>query len=458
MGNHLFSLIKTKYAIPFIVVTALVHSAETFAAKLDMDIGVNSELIWTDNVDIAAVERNSDTYLAVNPYIRIKRDNSRISADLDYQIKATAYTQYSGRNDLQHLFRSNLGIEIYRDYFFTDIYIASESEVIDASKAISFDGLSYDTNTTDKYTAKVSPRGVVPVIGDIGIDFSSSHGKTIYDQDLNDIEEHSAFVSLGTASRGTSFNWGINANKEYSLEETQNPTEYEQLDFSFSYPIFNRALFSAKYGEKREVLSSETDRSWDKGEIWNASLAYAISAKTRIECGNGKDLHGDTFKFSLAHETPRSKISLGYDESQITQLIKDIPFKFNRFVDVYVQKQSSVNWKLTGVKNTVSLDLKRDERYYRNIDAEEVLMSANVRWEHKLSGRSNIIGVINWWRLGDDEIDRIDDMVLYSLKYDRKIGNKSNWYVGADAGIRDGVEAALEYKEFKFKLGAELSY
>ncbi len=442
-------------------------SVDASAAKIDLDAGVYSELLWTDNVDISVIRRDSDTYLLVNPYIRFSRDGNRIKANMDYQAKATVYSQHSGMNDLQHMFRGDLGIEIIRDRFFTDVYVAQESEVINANEAISFDGLFYGANTTEKYTAQVSPRGSIPITGDVGIDFSSKHGKIIYDHGIDNIEEHQAYASLGTGGRSAKFNWGVNASKQYTQTGNDYPSEYEQIDVSASYPFFSRIMLNGKIGEKREVLSSYINRSWDRDVVWQGSLIYALSNKTRFEIGGGKDLYSDLAHVSFSHVLPRSVFLANYTQSEVTQLTDDlknstekqVPYKFGRPLnDIYEQKKGTVNWKLTGVKNTVNVNLSGEERFYRNLGETEILLDANLVWQHKISGRSNIVANIDWWRLMDRSARRLDDMTLYSLKYDRKIGTKTKWFTGVKAGIRDGTQAALEYKEFMFLIGAELKY
>ena len=457
-----------KWAVTVIISTVIfICPISAQASKVDLEAGVYSELIWTDNVDIASVKRDADTYLMVNPYIRMNRKSNRIEANLDYQAKATVYNQYSGRNDLQHLLRGDASIEVIRDVLAADVYISQESEVINAEEAISFEGLSYGANTANKYTAKVSPRGVIPIDGDIGIDFYSSHGKIIYDQGIEDVLEHQARASLGTGARSYRLNWGLNASKQYIQTENNNPSESEQIDLSGSFPILNRVLFHVMYGHKREVLSSYVNRGWDTGNIWESRLSYAFSNKTRFEVGGGKDLYGNRAQASFQHVLPRSALYIDHVESQVTQLSDDIktarekqvPHKFGRAVDdIYVQKKSTINWKLIGAKNTVNLYFGHEERFYRNISVTEILLDSNLRWEYKLSGRSNLTMSVNWWRLGDKQEDRLDDMGLYSLKYNRKIGAKSEWYTGVRAGIRDGVSAALEYKEFMLMLGAKLKY
>lgn len=451
----------------FFTGSLIVSSVNVFAAKFDLEAGVYSELTWTDNVDIAIAKRDADTYLTVNPYLRMSRDSNRIKANMDYQAQATIYNQYSGRNDLQHLLRGDLQVEFIRDHFVTDFYIARESEVINADEAISFDGLFYGANTADKYTAQVSPKGVIPLVGDIAIDFFSSHGKVVYDQGIDDLEEHQAKIAIGTGTRSTGLNWGLNVSKQYVQTENQNSSQSEQIDLSGSFPVFNRLLVHAMFGQKREVLSSYVDREWDKGEIWEGKLIYAFSNKTKLEAGGGKDLYSHRAIASFMHATQRTSLQIDHIESQVTKLSNDIkearektdPYKFGRAVDdIFIQKKSSINWKVLGAKNTINFYLGHEERFYRNIGVTEILLDSNLRWEYRLSGRSNLSATINWWRLGDKQEDRLDDMSLYTLKYQRNIGSKSHWYASAKAGIRDGTHAALEYKEFKLLLGAEFRY
>ena len=457
-----------KWATTFFFSTVIFTCpVKAIASKIDLEAGVYSELIWTDNADIASVKRDSDIYTSINPYVRAKRDGKRIKANIDYQAKVIAYNKHTGRNDLNHLLRGNLDAELLKERLFTNIYVAVDREVVDPDSAISFDDLLYGDNTTDKYTARVSPGGVIPILKDIGLDFSSSHGKILYDYGLADVDEHKANASLGTASRSSGVNWGVNAGKQYVQTENNNPSEYEQIDFSASVPVFNRTLLSVKYGEKREVLSSTADRSWQKGKVWSCNLGYALSSKTKLEFGGGEDLYNDQLLFSLTHAAVRSHVKVNYIQSEITLITQEInedmdrvrAQKFGRAIDaVYVQKKGDISWRLIGSKNIIDLYLAHEERYYRNIDENENMIRARLMWEHKVSGRSNLRAAVNWWRLGDDQQDRLDDMAFYSLRYNINFDSKSNWYAGVDAGIRDGVQSALEYKEFKFRIGAELRY
>ncbi len=457
----------SKRAVAVIFSTAiLICPASAIASKIDLDAGVYSEIVWTDNVDLAASKRESDVYLMINPYVRANHIGRRIKSSFDYQLRAAAYQQHSGMNDLQHLLRGDLGVDLIRDNVFVDFYLAQESEVVDANKAISFDGFSYGANTANSYTGKVMPRGILPIVGDIGVDFSSSHGKIVYDQGIDDILEHQAHVSLGTGARSAGLNWGLSARKQYVQIENSHPSEYEQLDVSTSFPIFSRVLISAKYGEKREVLSSSNNRSWNQGEIWNGKIIYAISSKTNVQFGGGNDLYGDNVIISFQQETKRSKLKLDYSESEVTTLtaglIEDVtgsnPWELIYIDDIYVQKKGAIKWKLAGVRNTIDIFLKREDRYYRNLGTDETLYAANLHWKHRFSGRSDLIANINWWRLGGGSESRLDDIALYSLKYARGIFQNSNWYISGKAGIRDGTQTALEYKQLIFLIGAELRY
>lgn len=475
-GNVVVSLIKNPFVFfnKSVVVLLLLFSTTVFAKELELEAGISTDYVWTDNVDIAVDERESDSYLSVSPFVSLNSQGRRVNAFVDYRATGYMYANNSSMNDMQHLFRGDLGVELIRDRFFTDFYVSHENEVIDADDAISFDGLTYGSNSTSKYTAQISPRYIQPITGDIGFSYSSSHGKIYYDRGIDDVEEHDANLSLGTASRSTFFNWSINSSFEYIKTENLNASEYRQVDLTSSYPIFNRTIFYLMYGKKRERLSSSADDSWDKGDVWDAKIAYSPSIRTKIELGGGEDLYGDTYLASIGYKTKKTSLSLIHIQQQVNrvteELLDDInnefPYElygdeydlYREDGDIYVQKKTYLTWNIEGVKNSIDLILKYEERAYRNIGQKEIFTGADIQWDYTLSSKSDIRANLMWWRLGDDFNDRLDDMSTYSLRYTRNINKKSIWYTGVQAGIRDGTDAALEYKQAKVTVGAELKY
>ncbi len=468
-GNAVVYLIKNPFVFvnKSVVVLLLLFSTTIYAKKLELDAGVSSDYVFTDNVDIGATQRESDSYLLVSPFVNLKSQGRRVNAYMDYRATGYMYAKNSGMNDMQHLLRGDLGIELIRDRFFTDFYVSHESEVIDAEDAISFDGLVYAANSANKYTGQVKPRFVLPLAGDLGVSYSSSHAKIIYDRGIDDVEEHDAVVSLGTASRSAFLNWNINSSFEYIKTEGFNASEYRQVDLTSSYPIFNKAIFYIMLGKKWERLSSSTDYSWFEGNVWDAKIAYSLSTRTKIEFGGGEDLSGDTYIASISYENKKNLLSLSHIEQQVNRVNEDIlerdaeglPVDFYRGEDdVYVQKKTYLTWNIEGIKNSIDLTLKYEDRTYRNLGANEIFIGADIQWDYALSSKSYLRANLRWWRLGDDLNDRLDDMSTYSLKYTRNISKKATWYTAVQAGIRDGTEAAYEYKQAKFTVGAELKY
>ncbi len=468
-GNAVVSLVKNPFVFvnKSVVVLLLLFSTTVYAKKLELDAGINTEYVFTDNVDIAVQERESDSYLLFSPFVNIKSQGRRVNAYMDYRATGYMYAKNSGMNDMQHLLRGDLGIELIRDRFFTDFYVSRESEVIDAEDAISFDGLIYGANSTNKYTAQVKPMFVLPISGDLGAFYSSSHGKIIYDRGIDDVEEHDAVLSLGTASRSAFFNWNINSSFEYIKTEGFKASEYRQVDFTSSYPVFNRTIFYVMFGKKWERLSSSPSYSWFDGNVWNAKIAYSLSTRTKFELGGGEDLYGDTHLASIIYENDKTALSLSYSEKQVNRVTQDIEDQladertYKLYLgesDVYVQKKTHLTWNVEGVKNSIDLTLKYEDRIYRNIEQNEIFIGADIQWDYNLSSKSYIRANLRWWRLGDDLNDRLDDMSTYSLKYNRSISKKASWFTSVQAGIRDGTQAALEYKQAKFTVGAELKY
>ncbi len=468
-GNAVVYLIKNPFVFvnKSVVVLLLLFSTTIYAKKLELNAGVTSEYVFTDNVDIGAAQRESDSYLLVSPFVNLKSQGRRVNAYMDYRASGYMYAKNSGMNDMQHLLRGDLGVELIRDRFFTDFYVSHESEVIDAEDAISFDGLIYGANSANKYTGQIKPRFVLPISGDLGVSYSSSHGKIYYDRGIDDVEEHDAIVSFGTASRSALFNWNINSSFEYIQTEGFNASEYRQVDLVSSYPIFNRAIFYIMLGKKWERLSSSTNYSWFEGNVWDAKIAYSLSTRTKLEFGGGEDLYGDTYLASFSYENNKTALSLSYSEQQVNRVTQDITdqlvderlYKFYRGEsDVYVQKKTRLTWNVEGVKNSIDLTLKYEDRIYRNLGQNEIFIGADIQWDYTLSSKSNIRANLRWWRLGDDLNDRLDDMSTYSLKYTRNMSKKAIWYTAVQAGIRDGTEAAFEYKQAKFTVGAELKY
>lgn len=467
-GNDLASLMKNSAALikKTGIVLLLLFSITLSAKNLEVDVGVSTDIVWTDNVDIAVSQKVSDSYIAIGPFVRLNSQGRRVNASVDYSALGYMYNKHTGMNDMQHLLRGDLDVELIKDRFFTDVYISQESEVIDAEDAISFEGLFYEANSTNKYTGQINPRWIQPIAGDLGFTFFSSHGKIYYDRGREDIEEHNANVSLGTASRSTFLNWNINSSFGYVKTENQKASKQRQLDLSSSYPIFNKAVFFVTLGEKQERLSSSTDDSWDQGTIWDAKIAYSLSTRTKFELGGGEDLYGDTFLANISYETKKSALSLNYSEEQVNRVAEDIfedthgdslPYELSRSDEViYVQKKSYLAWKVQGVKNTIDMILKREERLYRNIGLKEILVGADIQWDYVLSSKSNLKTNLRWWRVGDDFKDRLDDMSVFSIKFTRNINEKSIWYTGVTVGVRDGTDAALEYKQIKVMAGVQL--
>lgn len=401
-------------------VSVLLATHNSFAADVKITPRVETELTYTDNVDLTASDEQSSEITSLLAGIEMKADGNDGNLSLDYQIQQLLYSYNSDKNELYNelefsadkgLFsstnlRGNVSASIsnvarnIRSNASTDVTTADTVESRDASVGLSYqsnpsglmdlftsiDGSieSNDDNIGNNNTFEGSivgtqGRSIKTYFWSVDQHYETTHGK--------DGEESTESIELDQELGLQQLN-GFSPYLHYYYEDYSGQSGDDSADSSSWGPGVKYYLTRHSYIDIGYDFSLDDDNS----DFWRGGLHLNPSARTLLDFGYTKRFYGDAYSFSLTHSTRRMTNSITYQE-EVSNYNRDLYIAGNQIEQLNISKTLTWTSSLDFRRSTFTLDLSSEKQQsfsdiLQNTDVDTY--SSELSIDHNLTRNTTI--------------------------------------------------------------------
>lgn len=261
----------------------------------------------TDNVAInrTATSKKSDLITELAPGIRIEARTARLKGYFDYALRGQFYTQ-TDNSRTQNSLNTFGTLEAVDNWLFMDFSGTIAQQAISAFGAQSPGSGTINNNSTETATYRLSPyirgqfAGTVDYLLRYNLSTTRSDGANLANTDLAQW--------VGQLKGGTPFQnlrWTIDANQQTSEYSTGRKTEAEALRAMGTYtlhPQFRISLSGGRESNNYASQEQETHSTHGYGFDWSPT------ERTQLSAFKEKRFFGDGHNINFNHRFPRSSI------------------------------------------------------------------------------------------------------------------------------------------------------
>lgn len=150
---------RIRYPCTYPLAAALLVATSTRVGAGEWTIAPHFSIgeIYSDNINLAAVDVQSDFVTRTTPGLSLRGKGRRASVNVDYNLQNLTYADQGDRNTINHQLQSNVNSELIRDVFFLDVNASMYQALVSSQGPITNRTFQLDTNRTNVTTWGVSP-------------------------------------------------------------------------------------------------------------------------------------------------------------------------------------------------------------------------------------------------------------------------------------------------------------
>ena len=409
-----------------LAVVALAAPAAVGAAPWEFTPRVAAGQLWTDNIRLAPDGlEESDWITELRPGFTLGTEGPRVRLDLDYDLQALWFNDFSELDDTYHQLDGNGNFVLLPESLFVDAFARYDQQNVDTSGRMTFNNLFDTDNRTDTFVYGASPYHVGRWGGwgeslvryqYQGVRHSSTDpgAPTIEDSDTNAV---SASLGSPVAARGTS--WRVDGSYNRTEFEESREFEYTRVALDIGVPVGLRTRLTGTVGQESDVEEDPSQGGLDSS-FWYAGFAWQPSELQSLEARVGQRFFGTAWELHWRRRGSRGELMLDYTEEPSTSagVLGDsgifVPGTPPGGVGslnarVFLQKRLSGSAGYEFVRSTVTARVFSDRREYQDaVGGTEKSIGAALEYDWDAAPRTSVGLVANWQRT-EPESDRRDN-------------------------------------------------
>ncbi len=311
----------------FVSVLLFGMSSQAFSA-LDFTPRLEVSQTYSDNIELARRDKESEHVTQFNPGFSVSNLNSRYQFDIEYALENLYFWNDNDRNDSFHQLDAVADLEVLKERFFIDANANSSQALIDPEQTFATSTIESTGNVTDQFIWRISPYWVENLgsfaistfrfgYSVVDVDEERADGALVNTRDDSERTERSA--SLRSFDPEDRLVWQLGYRKD-KVNFDDNPTveaERYQLDLDWRISRSITLLGVGGY-EDNDFASTLDDRGDLDGDFWETGIRYQVSPRNQLEARYGERFFGNTRLFSWNYVGRRLDMQLQYNEELTT--------------------------------------------------------------------------------------------------------------------------------------------
>ena len=302
------------------------------AAKWRITPRIETQVSYTDNVDLDNPGKESDVVFRVNPGLAIKAEGNRLKFQADYEGSFLQFTN-DGRSQWRNHLRSKLSLEVIEDHLFiTGTGIMAEP-FIDNTQSVTFSDSNYSINRrqTQSYTFEPYFKHRLFDIADMQWNYrfryvtvSQPKADDPTPRFIDNYVSHTGGVTADSGDRLGRFHWNLDAEFDSRNRGDGRHSKEMHARLGAEYRIVRWLGLTGSAGYEK-IEDPDLDDQINGG-TWNAGLRFNPSRNTDVSVWYGKQDGDNSFGADAEYKRKRWKVGLSY--------LHEITTTQRRFADI----------------------------------------------------------------------------------------------------------------------------
>lgn len=476
-----------KYILPGLLAAGIAFSASQISsAEAEDGTGGAPKRAWTieprisltetftDHANVGQSNKESDLITQVSPGVRIKGDTARMKFNADYSLRGVMYANNGDENEIQHALNAFGTLEAVEDWLFVDVNGVVTQQLISAFGTQSPDDSSINANTTQTSNFRVSPyiKGKLGGFADYQARYSRSFAQASASSNYDtDIEDWSGSLRGDTAL--AKLGWSLDGSLQRYDYGNGRESESDRLRGFLTYRYDPQLSFSVNAGRESNDFGSAGSESYTSHGF---GFNWRPTQRTDISFLREKRFFGSGHSFKFKHRMKRTAIqfsdsrdvsglpdrltavglgtyydlfydllaSSGLEDAERAALTESLLSQYGIPADAVVvgnfltsqvtlQRRQELSLLLSGVRNTVTLAVRRSQSErlssipllgddFENY-TEITQQGLSVNWSHRLTPLSTLGATVSYSKssgtttaAGEDDSTQKQLSVTYSTK------------------------------------------
>jgi len=452
-------------------------AATASAADWIIAPAITVEQVYTDNAQLSPGNKESESITRLRPSLSLYREGGRASLDFNYAPEYRHYWQETEDNEVIHFLRANGKLELAEDHFFLDGWASADLTNITSRARTGIDGLTGRTDTTEIYTAGVSPYFTAHMGNFSTFEARYTADAANYSQaGVDDSKGQRLELVLGSGTYFSSQVWELSAMQsvvDYDNLDEDNEAKLVRAEYIQQLTRTWALAFAAGYEDYKLAINEDID-----GSLWSVGIVFTPNLRTRLALGGGERAFGNDYYLDFLHRSQRTIWTASYHRDYTSardELIRPSLFQrqdaFGNLVrdpilesppdgnrggapalsaEYYELERFETGFTLASGRTTLHLTAGRTDRTYENSVEDTRDLDASARVSRDLTQRIGVFFGLSW---RDHEEDLLNyGQRLVNLGGDYRIGNVSSLGLRLDHLKRNADTDADSYEENRCSL------
>lgn len=452
-----------EYLVSSIVMLSLVDGV--YAAQWRSTKGISVDTTYTDNTDLEDDNEQGELSLGVRPSLGITGRGARLNLDFSYAPGLRFRSENS--TSVTHNGAAGLNTELYRDVLFFDASANARQTLTSSTGRNGGDDVNNNDDTTQTYTYSVSPymRNRFGSYADSILRYTYN-GVINTSGDTDSSTAHILNYGLTGGVRFPDTPWSLSANySNISFDDGDDRKQFVSRG-TVGY-VLNRIWQLDLYGIY-EDYDADFDNNDDNGLGGGAGFTWTPSERTFLRVAYGYRVTGWNAYMDFSHRSRRSTwtASLTHDigtsrDEQLAQqtfdedgnpIFERDAANLERGDELYTLDRFQTGYRLTGIRNSLSLTAHISERDYQTSGDEERNYGARSNFSHSLSGKTSANLQVGWGRSREDSDDGYDTDWTVGTGLTHRLGARTRLNLSLRHRVKDADDSSDDYTENRISL------
>lgn len=281
---------------------------------------------YTDNVDLAPVDKQDDFITRISPGAHLTGEGARINMDVNYTANYLRFVNSSDKSDLRHDLAARLSSELVSEWMFLDANASINQQFIDRGGSLSsnYDNRSDNRKTVQNYLIMPNVRHTLGTLGTLSARYRLSYIRTNADPNtpivggvISNSDSHEMGVGFNSGRQFPRLKWGVDISRQVRNREGASDHKRTTLRANSEYPL--SPWFSVVGSIGYEKVDDATLIRRPRGLIWDAGFRLHPGPRTTLSARAGRR-YGDT-NISVDGQylfSTRTRLSFGYHDTITT--------------------------------------------------------------------------------------------------------------------------------------------
>jgi hypothetical protein len=447
-----------------------------FAQQWEIEPTLEVVTTYSDNVILAPEgQEESDFVGQLNPGVTIRRDQGRLTTDIDYRLQSIFFASDEEQNAVYHQLDATATFEAVAELLYLDVNANIDQSVVDPSRPIPASNVVATANIGDVTVADVNPY-LIQRLGSsetfVRMDYVWGIGRFdgFGDQtfsNVDDFEQERAAFYLGTDERVGGLEWSLTYNYQLVDYEIVRDYQYERAGVGITVPL-GRGIGIVALGGMESDLIESTELGGLDSDFWEVGFRINAGDRNLFELRGGERFFGTSYFGNLQFGGRRFLASATYRENPTTSALDGLgapiaPFQVNAgdplFEDdpsqdeiriqpiraeVFVAKTLTSRFEFSTRKTLFYLTYSDERRDFAETEQpiegiQDAQEAATLGFEYQIGARTTAGLAMSWTRFGFEDADADTDVTFGVLSVARQLGQSTDLRLAYRHAVQDST-------------------